>query len=646
MNGELAMAIKGTSGDDNFRGRLFAEEVLGFAGNDFINGSPGADTLDGGSDIDSVDYLSFDIFIPFPLPLHSDAIDVDLQRPVQFGGFAEGDVLIDIENISGSKNNDVIRGSDADNLLQGNAGDDTLEGRDGDDVLRGDIVTFGITFNGSGNDHLDGGADNDQLFGDEGEDILIGGANDDLLFGGDGADTLSGGLDDDELSGGEGNDTLFGDPGLDRLFGDAGVDTASYANSIGGVALDLALGTGSAGDAQGDLFIGIENVTGSAFADTLIGSSAANVVHGGANSDILAGLGGADTLNGGSGSDTATYAASSSGVAVDLANGIGTSGDANGDTLISIENLIGSNFTDALVGNDGANTLDGAGGVDFLLGGFGNDLYIVDNPGDGVGELAGRGSDEVRTSVSYTLAAGADVEILRTTNDNGTAEIDLTGNAANNQIIGNNGDNFIDGGAGVDQLSGRGGNDLYFVDNANDSVSESAGQGLDEVRTSVSFTLTAGADVENLRTIDDDGAVAIDLAGNETGNVVRGNNGANVINGGAGDDELTGLGGQDAFLFDTALDAATNVDVIVDFSVADDTIRLDDAVFSVFATGGLAAERFVVGAAAQDGNDNIIYDDATGSLLFDVDGNGTAAAIQFAQLSPGLALTNNDFLVV
>jgi Ca2+-binding RTX toxin-like protein len=195
-------------------------------------------------------------------------------------------------------------------------------------------------------------------------------------------------------------------------------------------------------------------------------------------------------------------------------------------------------------------------------------------------------------------------------------------------------------------MSGRGGNDIYVVDNAGDTVVESAGQGADEVRASVSFTLTAGADVEALRTTDDDGVAAINLTGNASGNLVRGNNGANVINGGGGNDELSGRGGQDAFLFDTALDAATNVDVIADFSVADDTIRLDDAVFNVFANGPLADDRFVIGTAALDANDNIIYDNVTGDLSFDVDGNGAAAAVRFANVGAGLALTSNDFLVV
>jgi Ca2+-binding RTX toxin-like protein len=259
--------------------------------------------------------------------------------------------------------------------------------------------------------------------------------------------------------------------------------------------------------------------------------------------------------------------------------------------------------------------------------------------------------DTVYTSVSYTLTPGADVETLATIDETDTAAINLTGNASGNQIIGNDGNNVINGGGGVDQMTGRGGNDTYFVDNATDTVTESGGQGIDTVRTSVSWTLTAGADVEILRTTSDFGA--IDLTGNSSGNVVIGNNASNILNGRDGNDELWGGSGHDSFLFDTALDAAFNVDIIADFDVPDDTnlnddtILLDDAVFSSsLGLGNISAGEFVTGATAQDANDRIIYDDVTGALFYDSDGNGGTAAIQFAELTPGLALTNLDFLVV
>ena len=206
---------------------------------------------------------------------------------------------------------------------------------------------------------------------------------------------------------------------------------------------------------------------------------------------------------------------------------------------------------------------------------------------------------------------------------------------------------MLDGGAGIDTLAGQTGDDTYYVDNAGDSVSENGGEGVDTVRTSVSWVLTAGADVETLRTTNDTATASINLTGNASGNIVRGNNGNNIINGGAGDDELTGLGGQDSFLFNTALSAATNVDVITDFNVAADTILLDDAIFSSsLGLGTISAGELVLGAAAQDSNDRIIYNSASGALSYDSDGVGGTDAVQFAQLNAGLALTYLDFVVV
>jgi Ca2+-binding RTX toxin-like protein len=171
----------------------------------------------------------------------------------------------------------------------------------------------------------------------------------------------------------------------------------------------------------------------------------------------------------------------------------------------------------------------------------------------------------------------------------------------------------------------------------------------------VSYTLTAGADVELLRTDTDAGAAPINLTGNANGNVVRGNAGANVLNGGDGNDQLTGLGGADLFLFNTPLDGMFNVDAITDFNVVNDTIRLDATIFSSDLSVGssVASSQFVVGNAALDAGDRIMYDNATGDVFYDSDGTGPTAAIRFARLSAGLAdptdvdpLTNFDFFVI
>jgi Ca2+-binding RTX toxin-like protein len=161
----------------------------------------------------------------------------------------------------------------------------------------------------------------------------------------------------------------------------------------------------------------------------------------------------------------------------------------------------------------------------------------------------------------------------------------------------------------------------------------------------VSYTQGAGVQVERLSTNDNAGTAAINLTGNELANLVYGNAGANVLDGKGGADVLTGFAGADRFAFTTALGSG-NVDVVSDFSVVDDTIVLEDAVFTGLATGALRAGAFNTGSAATQADDRIIYNSATGALLFDLDGLGGAAAVQFATISAKPALTAADFVVV
>jgi Ca2+-binding RTX toxin-like protein len=253
---------------------------------------------------------------------------------------------------------------------------------------------------------------------------------------------------------------------------------------------------------------------------------------------------------------------------------------------------------------------------------------------------------------------------------NGTDDFDwIAGLGGNDWINGYGGDDFLKGGGGSDIITGGAGNDFiiggaqadlmiggldndtYVVDDLNDGVIEYAGQGIDSVLTSVNYVLREGADVETLATSSDSGTADLALWGNSSGNLVRGNNGNNSISGGAGNDELTGLGGQDFFHFFTPLNAATNVDEITDFNVVDDTIVLDPTIFSGFADvwgygGSVSPGEFAIGAAASDADDRLIYDSGTGALYYDSDGVGGTAAVQFATLAAGLALTYQDFAVM
>ncbi|MBP1861451.1 calcium-binding protein [Rhizobium herbae] len=134
------------------------------------------------------------------------------------------------------------------------------------------------------------------------------------------------------------------------------------------------------------------------------------------------------------------------------------------------------------------------------------------------------------------------------------------------------------------------------------------------------------------------------LAGGTGCDRLRGGAGDDVLNGGAGRDTLAGGAGHDSFVFDTAPGRA-NADRIADFRTADDVFRLDSSIFVGLAAGALSAEAFVIGKAALDGNDRIIYDKASGALLFDADGAGGASAIKFAMVTRGISLAADDFLL-
>jgi uncharacterized protein (TIGR01370 family) len=309
------------------------------------------------------------------------------------------------------------------------------------------------------------------------------------------------------------------------------------------------------------------------------------------------------------------------------------------------DTLIGGDGPNQIAGLGGNDYLDGGAGADTLSGNGGDDTFIVDNAGDQVIEGAGAGFDAVYTSISYTLAAGTEIEWLAASVVSGTGAINLTGNGFSNYVLGNNGVNVLNGAGGADAMVGYGGDDVYYVDNVGDAIVENGG-GFDAVYTDVNYTLTVSAQIEWLSTEAVYATTAINLTGNDFGNYVLGNNGVNVLNGGAGADALVGYGAADTFAFTTALGGG-NIDNIVDMTAGTDKIGLDDAVFGAAgALGALNAAAFVVGSGAADGSDRIIYNSATGALFYDADGLGGVAQVQFATLNAGLALTASDFQVI
>jgi Ca2+-binding RTX toxin-like protein len=260
---------------------------------------------------------------------------------------------------------------------------------------------------------------------------------------------------------GSGDDTYTG-AANERILGGNGDDTITLGDA-----------TEAFGGQADDLFYGND------FGDRIAGGDGNDYIYGGggndtvwcdAGIDIVFALGGNDLIFGGDGYDY-------------------ISGDDGNDTIH------GGNGADRLFGDEGDDIIDGGAGADYMEGDNGNNTYYVDNVADQVVGFNGMPEDTVYTSVSYALSGGADVGMLRTTDDNGTQAIDLTGSGLAQTLIRNAGDNVLDGMAGADTMRGLGGNDLYVRDNAGDVVDESlaGSSGFDSVRSALAINLSDGA---------------------------------------------------------------------------------------------------------------------------------------------------------
>jgi trimeric autotransporter adhesin len=331
---------------------------------------------------------------------------------------------------------------------------------------------------------------------------------------------------------------------------------------------------------------------------------------------------------------------------------------ANGDLVR------GTNGVDVIYGLAGNDILDAGYAADWMQGGTGNDTYYVDNVYDTTYEIASEGFDEVYASVSFTIAANVETLYLSGTgNINGTGNTNqgdvITGNSGANTLIGLGGNDYLYGGAGDDWIEGGAGAD-FIVGQAGSDYSSYANSSAGVSVSLVAGAVLSGGDaqgdtlsgIENLC----GSAFADGLNGDGQANLINGLGGNDVIAGGDGNDSLYGgLGvdtlwggtGADSFFFDTALTGAANTDTISDFVAVDDTIILENAVFTqLIATGTMAANLFknVIGGVI-DADDRILYNSNTGALSYDPDGSGAGAAIQFATLTTLPVLTNADFYV-
>ena len=536
----------------------------------------------------------------------------------------------------------AVTAFDAGRLLVSTNGSDMLAG-----ILSNDTVTYAYA---AAPVAVSLAITASQNTGSAGSDTLT---NIDNLIGSDFNDNLTGNSQNNVLDGGIGTDTLVGGLGNDSYIVDTTGDIVMEKFNGGIDRVNSSVSYTLSGNVENLTLIGVSNIngTGNSSANTIIGNTANNTLNGGT---------GADALIGGLGDDN--YVVDNIGDSVTESFGEGTDKVSSNLAYIlpgNVENLTltgtlaingtGNDLANILLGNSAANQLDGGAGADVLKGAAGNDTYLVDNAGDIITETLNAGNDIGNSSVTYTLSNN--VENLTLT---GTSAIDGTGNSLSNLIIGNMAANTLNGGTGADILVGGLSNDAYTVDNVGDIITEYLDEGVDKVNTSVSYTLPAH--VENLTLT---GTAAIHGTGNDLANMIVGNTannqlngeaGNDTINGGADNNTLTGGTGKDYFQFKTADHiTAGRIDTITDFSVIDDTIKLDKTVFTVFTNpvpSPIAAGQLIIGSQALDSNDFIIYNSGTGALLYDADGSGSDAAVQFAVVSIGLAMTNADFHVI
>jgi Ca2+-binding RTX toxin-like protein len=512
-------------------------------------------------------------------------------------------------------------GNGGNDVIFGNGGNDDLHGHQGNDIIDG----------GAGNDKLQGGSGDDVVYGGDGNDVIQGYENLDLLYGGQGNDTIYGdwfnGSDpsasyDDEIHGGAGNDSIYGDGGNDTIYGDGGNDTLD-----GGVGIDRLIG-GSGNDTYyvdntGDvvtetstliteidtvnssitytLEANLENLTltgtaalngtGNALDNTLIGNSAANTLIGGA---------GVDMLIGGSGNDT-YYVDNISDVIIETSTLATESDSVFSSVTYTLSNnvekltLTGSAALNG-TGNASTNVITGTAGADTLIGGLGNDIYVVDNSGDVVSEIiaGGGGTDTVNSSISYTL--GANLENLTLT---GTAALNGTGNASNNVLTGNAGANTLDGGAGADTLIGGADADTFVFSASNN--------GFDTI-----------SDLQN-----EDG---ITVAGATFSGIVTTGNGSKV---GKNEIQFSTASGMTTLFIGTDLIAGADVQINISGTYAADAFTLKDNLIYFNDAPTLTAFASTVASGNEDSPIEVTFTSlqAPGNEA-DIDGSVTAFVVR------------------
>jgi trimeric autotransporter adhesin len=557
--------------------------VLGYGGNDTVDGAVFNGTFDGGAGFDTYKAYEFE------------SIRVDFGTGRVTSVESSGTFTLQLQAVES-----VVSGSGDDIFVSG-SGDDRMDGADGVDTLDFSGSTLAVqvdlgagTARGRGSDVV---LRIENVLGSSAGDSLTGSSGANRLDGRAGADTMRGGL---------GNDSYVVDQTGDRVVEAAGSGTDNVRSSVSHVLaanVEQLVLSGSAaingtGNELGNRLTGNvagNRLDGAAGADTLIGAAGADSLIGGLGVDSLEGGDGNDTLDGGAGGDVLIGGAGNDFYRVDDAADKISADTVGYDTVLaSVDYSLGLSWVDKLVlvgtarrgtghsrdellvGNSLSNVLDGGLGADTLQGGAGDDAYVVDDRLDLVVEVAGGGTDIVRTVVSYTLAAQVENMSL-----GGLGAIDGTGNSLANNIIGNAAANRLNGGTGADTLTGGLGNDVYGVDQAGDVISELAGGGRDTVHSTTHWVL--GSQLEDLVLV---GTAALSGTGNTLANRITGNAGANRIDGAGGADTMSGGAGNDVYLVDSVRDVVIEVDGQgIDTVITGFSRTLEDHVDNLTLTG-------------------------------------------------------------
>ncbi|MDI1229008.1 MAG: hypothetical protein PSY14_15105 [bacterium] len=655
IGNEIGNVIGGAGGNNTLMGMagndVLIEDATDDAGNDTLDGGSGVDIMRGGigNDVYYVDNAADQVTEGVLEGL--DAIYASTSYDMSLVAVGEIEYLY----LIGSAINGT--GNDEKNTLVGNAAVNTLAGGlNNDGYIVNNMADIIVEYAGEGFDTIYSSVSYTMAaftasYHVEGLTLTgtsaingTGNTNDNFLTGNSGINILSGGL---------GNDGYFVDD-LDDMNKDTFIENIGEGTDdfiFGRISVTLKTATATYDIENIVLSDEDENVpdyninaSGNALDNTLTGNRGSNTLNGSTGVDYLVGNKGDDTYildniadflteKAGEGNDTVntnfTYSLTNDVDEVEnltLYGGLAIDGEGNNVTNI----IIGNIAVNTLSGLDGNDTLDGGGDADVMIGGDGNDLYIVDNSLDVVSEVGGEGRDTVRNSVSFNmlLQASGDVEIMIMT---GASNIDGTGNTLGNTMTGNTGNNTIDGGVGtdtllglagddyliggdavdtmdggtgIDTMAGNLGDDVYIISSATKTILEAFGEGIDEVRSSLTHTLAAN--VENLTLT---GSAPINGFGNNLGNFIKGNAAVNTLDGATGVDTMEGGGGSDIFIVDDA------GDVVIEAGgggLADTILSSVTYDMGVSATGDVE-NLTLTGAAAIDGYGNGEHNTITGN---------------------------------